>query len=259
MLKHLGRIAAIGLAGAGFPLLAAGGGADLVPKPPAATTEVQRLAFAPGGAIRVENSYGYLTVEAWDEPAVELTVTKTFGRFHDDGAPANAESRMAAVRVTAESRSEREIVVTTATPVRRGAASSVVDLWGEISGRPSPRNSPMGVETDCVLRAPRDSRLTIRHDHGYVRVSGFSGAIDIQSHTGDIMVMLPEAGSYSIDAHTGLGSVTSDFAGRGIKQYVAGTKFVSPGAASARSIRLRMGRGDITIVSETPSGPAEAH
>jgi hypothetical protein len=43
-------------------------------------TKTERVNFLPGGTIQVDNSYGYLTVEGWDEPAVEITVAKSTSR-----------------------------------------------------------------------------------------------------------------------------------------------------------------------------------
>jgi hypothetical protein len=70
-----------------------------------------------------------------------------------------------------------------------------------------------------------------------------------------MIVLLPDPGPYSIDARTRLGSVSSDFAGSGHKQFLVGTQFVHAGQAPAHRIFLRMGRGSITIKTGPPSGP----
>ena len=49
--------------------------------------------FLPGGTIRLDNSYGYLTVEGWDEPEVEITVTKSTDRFYEPEQKEKAEQR----------------------------------------------------------------------------------------------------------------------------------------------------------------------
>ncbi len=113
-----------------------------------------------------------------------------------------------------------------------------------------------GITTEYVIHVPRTSRLTVHQDNGYVWVSDVTGDIEVHSHTGDMIVMLPDPGPYAIDARTRFGSVTSDFVGKGAKRFLVGTRFSYTGAPSARRVNLRMGRGNITIKNGPPSGPA---
>ena len=74
-----------------------------------------------------------------------------------------------------------------------------------------------------------------------------TGDIDVQSRTGDMIVMLPDPGPYSIDARTKLGSVSSDFVGKAARQLLVGSQFALPNQAPSRRIYLRMGCGSIEI------------
>jgi hypothetical protein len=118
-----------------------------------------------------------------------------------------------------------------------------------------PKKTTLGVTVDCTVHVPRDSRLIVHQDHGYVWVSDVAGDIEVRSHTGDMIVLLPDPGPYSIDARTRLGSVSSDTAGSGHKQFLIGTQFVHAGPSPSHRIFLRMGRGSITIKTGEPSGP----
>ena len=82
---------------------------------------------------------------------------------------------------------------------------------------------------EYTVHVPRDSRLVVHQDNGYVWVSDVTGDIEVDSHTGDMIVMLPDPGPYSIDARTRLGSVSSDFTGQGAQAI--------PGGYSLRSRR----------------------
>ena len=109
---------------------------------------------------------------------------------------------------------------------------------------------------------PRDSRLIVHHDNGYVWVSDITGDLDVRSHTGDMIVILSETGPYSIDARTRLGSVSSDLTGKSrsrLSQFVVGSHFDSVSQTPTRRIYLRMGRGSIEIKQDLPLGPAEKH
>jgi hypothetical protein len=235
------------------PIQAADGPAEKAAKQPFEVSSTQRVNFAPGGSIYLENSFGYLTVEGWDEPEVEITVKKSTDRFYDPEQKDQAGKAFEQIRVVAERRSEKELAITTTLPDRHGLPYSILPSGRIIVTMPKKRK--MGVTVDCTVHVPRDSRLVVHHDNGYVWVSDVTGDLEVKSHTGDMIVMLPDPGPYSIDAKTRLGSVSSDFAGDGHKQFLVGTRFLHGGSAGARRIYLRMGRGSITIKNGPPSGP----
>src|ERR1022692_4265993 len=53
-----------------------------------------------------------------------------------------------------------------------------------------------GVTVEYRIHVPHDSRLVVHHDNGYVWVSDMTGDLDVRSHTGDMIVMLPDPGPY---------------------------------------------------------------
>jgi hypothetical protein len=199
----------------------------------------ERVPFAPGGTIRIGNSYGYLTVEGWDAPEVEITVIKSTDRFYEPSQQERAEQPFAQVRVAAERRSDKELTISTILPARH---------------RFLPK-APHGVTAEYRIHVPHDSRLVVHHDNGYVWVSDVTGDLDVRSHTGDMIVMLPDAGPYSIDARTRLGSVSSDLTGKSmsrLSQFLLGSHFAYASQAPKRRVYLRMGRGSIEILQDRP-------
>jgi hypothetical protein len=207
------------------------------PKQSFEVSKTEHVPFTSAGRIHIQGSYGYLAVEGWDEPDVEISVIKSTDKFYDPGQREKQEQRFEKVRVVTEHPSETELTISTAPPVRK-RVFILPRPW-----LPSPRH---GMTPDYRIRVPRNSKLDVRHDNGYVWLSDITGDIDVRSHAGDMIVVLPEPGSYSIDARTGLGSVSSDFVGNG-HRYMAGTHFVHEGTAPARQIYLRMGRGSIEV------------
>jgi hypothetical protein len=241
--------------GAALPLPGADEPKEKAPKQSFEVTRTERVNFLPGGTIRLENSYGYLTVEGWDEPAVEVTVTKSTDRFYEPGQKEKAERPFEQVRVVAERRSDKEFAISTALPVRNSLFSSVLPSGLIVITKPLLPDNKRGVTVEYRVHVPRDSRLTVHHDNGYVWVSDVTGDIEVHSHTGDMIVMLPDAGLYSIDASTRVGSVSSDFSGKGRNRFLLGTHFAYASQAPLRRVHLRMGRGSITIKKSPPSGP----
>lgn len=222
------------------------------PKRPFETSETRHWSFQPGGVIELRRSYGYLTVEGWDEPEVEITITKSTDRFYKPEQKDKAERHFEEIQVATERRSDGDLAISTTLPIRSGLLHSI--LPAERFLVTMPVRSRRGITVEYTVHVPRDSRLVIQHDSGYVWVSDVSGDIDVRSHTGDMIVMLPDAGPYAIDAKTRLGSVLSDFAGKGGWQFPLGAHFAEP-VRPARRVYLRMGRGSITIKNGPASGP----
>jgi len=215
------------------------------PKAPVESTSVQRVRFAPGGTVRIEHSYGYLTVEGWDEPEVELAVTKSTDKFYKPSQQPRAASRAEAVKVVAEEPSSSTLTISTYLPRGKGLVRTVLLL----------PKSKRGITTDCTVRVPRNTRLLVQHDHGYISVDGVAGDIEVLAHTGDMIVTLTDNGSYAIDARTRLGNITSDFTGGSGPRLPFGWRFALHSEAEPRRVRLRIGRGSITIKKGGASGP----
>ena len=216
------------------------------PKQSFEATNTERVPFAPGGTIRLKNSYGYLTVEGWDEPEVEIIVIKSTDSFYEPSQQQRAEQPFAEVRVVTERLSDKELAISTVIPARHRLLPNAVH----------------GVTVEYRMHVPRDSRLIVHHDHGYVWVSDMTGDLEVRSHTGDMIVMLPEPGPYSIDARTRMGSVSSDFTGENLSRFsqlLVGSHFDRASQTPSRRIYLRMGRGSIQILQDRPDRPLERH
>jgi len=74
------------------------------------------------------------------------------------------------------------------------------------------------------------------------------------------LLWLP-AGTYSVDAKTKFGIVSSDLEGKALNQYLIGQRFTRVTPPAAHRIHLRMGFGGITIKeilpeTEIPTAPS---
>jgi len=225
------------------------------PAQPFETSTSKRIAIQPGAAIRLRSSYGYLSVEGWDEPDAEVTITKSTSRFYQPSEKNKADKRLSRVQVDIDQPSPNRIAIATTVARRTSPFTSVLPTGETVITLPLIPPGKQGVTVEYAVRVPRDSRLVVQQDNGYVWVNGLSNDLEVRSHTGDMIVMLPESGNYAIDAKTRLGSVTSDFPGRRGRKLLVGTRFDYTDGAPARQITLRMGRGSITIKREIPTGP----
>jgi hypothetical protein len=206
-------------------------GAETTTAPPVGATSTEHLDFAPGGTIRVKDSFGSLTVEGWDQPGVELTVVKSTG-FKSE-PPQQASEQLDAVRVTAARGSGTELIISTSRPAPRSIAH--------------PLRNGSDVTLEYHIRAPRSSHLVISHEGGFVSVTGMTGDIEATSHRGDIVLMLPDLAACSIDAHTKFGLVTSDAAVATRHKLSPGENLREGGTTASRRLVLRMRFGGIAI------------
>jgi hypothetical protein len=220
--------------GLGLSMLAR---AEVAIERPAQVSHTERVDFAPGGTVRLNDSFGDLYIEGWNLPAVEMTLVK---EMLDYNAPKNVSARLEGVRFTTEHPSANELVIGTTIPSR--------------SFFRHPFGGRGDVNVRYELRVPRDSRLVIRHGGGNVLIDNVTGGVEANNRDGDIVLLLPAPGPYAIDARSKMGTVISDFAGKAHVKYFIGEKFTGTNESAAHPIHLRVGFGGITIKEM----PAEA-
>jgi hypothetical protein len=192
----------------------------------------QRADFAPGGALRIENSIGDLMVLGWDRPDVEITTVK-FSKEYDPKEREKATKELDEVRISVEPR-DRDLVIKTDFP-RHSVFSP-------------PLRGGTRFDLEYYIKAPRDARLIVAHDVGGVHVEDMTGDISVTARQGEITLRLPGDGQYTIDARSKLGDVISDFPGRGKpKPWLLGHQFASDTAQGGHKLFLRVGYGDIII------------
>ena len=187
-----------------------------------------RADLAPGGTVRIDGSRGCLSVEAWDQPGVEVTVTRYRNGFYPAAKKDEAMRKLQALKVTVEKRSEKEVVVTTT-------------------------GSSWGMALEYRVRVPRDSHIAIRHGVGSVIIDGVEGEIEATAKQGDIVAMLPDPGPYSIDARTKLGTIYADYGDPNHQWYLTGERLEKAQPAPAHRIYLRTAIGGIEIQGIPPS------
>jgi hypothetical protein len=207
-------------------------------------TSTQRTNFAPGGAIHWKNSYGNLYIEGWDQPQVEITVIKSTKYDEPTELKRKDTRKLESVQVAIERRSDAELAISTALPRRANRVP------------PLPSSTKNGIRMEYQVHVPRNSRLVIDHHGGLVLVGNMTGDIEAANRDGDIMLMLPASGAYSIDARSKMGHIASDFAGSTRSRYIVGQRFVSTSSSPARRIHLHTGFGGITILAIPPEAEA---
>ena len=194
----------------------------------------ERMDLPAGGTVRLTNSTGELTVEAWDEPGVEITTIKSTKAEFASSERENAVRGLDMLRIAAERRAG-ELVITTYFPRHRGF----------------PPASPLATRTfdlEYHIKVPRDARLVVDHDVGDLHFDGVSGDIHATILRGEMTLLLPAGDQYTLDAKSDFGSVTSDFPGNAKRRFwLVGNQYVQSSQAP-HALYLRVGFGDIVIL-----------
>ena len=225
LLADLVRLAVVAIT---LPLLAANSADDSATQAPHVTS-TQHVDFASGGAIHIDGSYGILQIEGWDRPEVAITVTKSLPSGYERRHPYQAKRLLEGLHVIAGRTSSTELAISTS-------------------------KSNLGIEYE--MQVPRNSNLSIHHRTGYVSVSGVTCDIDATCRRGDLVLWLAENDSYSIDAQSRLGTVSSDLPGTFSSRYLVGRRFSHADSSPSRRITLRDHFGGITIQRLLPESVA---
>ena len=87
--------------------------------------KTEHLDLAPGGTVRLEHSFGAVTVEGWDQAGVEITISRSRDHFYPLDHEKRIEDALQRVNVSLSRKSDAELVITTTLPPRHFTRS-----WG---------------------------------------------------------------------------------------------------------------------------------
>ena len=240
ILKMMIRTLAASLLVAGSFLFAAG------PKQKAVVTNTQHLDFPAGGLLRMVHSTGYVDIEAWGGPGIELTTIKSTKEEVDAADRAKAEGEFQKIQIQPERKGD-ELTITTSFPHLALPP-------------PSPLGKATNFDLEYRIKMPRNARLAIDHNLGEINIQDISGEIRVKTRQGQILLHLPQDRQCAIDAKSGVGAVNSDFPGTGRRAgLLFGRGFVGNAPAGAQKIYLRIRYGDVVILKEnSPAAPGPA-
>lgn len=198
--------------------------------------------FNPGGRVDIEDSFGELHITGWDEPRIEVVVSRKTQKEYDPAGIARAEEMLRRVVVDIEQPQPDHIVIATHFPDRNLLTR--------------PLRGKTNLDLTYEVRIPRNSALWVKHDIGDVRIDGISGDVNATCRVGDINVNLPADVAYDIDARSRIGSVNTPFSER--RSGLLGGHAASDLEAE-RKLYARVGIGEITIRPDSAASDDEIH
>lgn len=206
------------------------------PTEPVVITSTQRVALAPSGTVHIDETWGELSIEGWDEPAVEVVMTRRMAKPYP---VAKAEK----VRTDLERFGAR---VEAAAPDRVSIVG--VNPGGSIA---RPLGGKSGVRLTYVVHVPRNSRLELDNGAGTVRITDVTGDIAIDSDVGEVILKVPIEPTTAVEASSGIGDVEVSAAleeqGDLRRRALVGQRFSYRAARIDKRITVKLGVGSITI------------
>jgi len=192
------------------------------------TEKTQTIEFVSGGLLRMKNSTGMLTIEAWDKPAVELTTIKSARTMLPAKERAKATAQLDQTAFTTE-RHGNELDIATAVPKHARDIEISYHLW-----------------------VPRDTRLAIDHASGEVNIEGVAADIEATLSRGEIFLYLPDDAAYSAKAKSGIGGINlpGDPELRPLHLHL-GHSIAQEGGGKTHILDLKVGYGDIYVMRQT--------
>jgi hypothetical protein len=207
-------------------------GAD-EPKQQVRVSNTEHLDFVPNGTLRLTNSIGVLTVEAWDRTDIEITTIKSTKLEYEARDREKETHELDKVHVGAERHGD-ELVVTTTFPRNR--------LLHPVAGEGN-------FDLEYHIKAPNNTRIVANHHVGDVNVDGLVGDIQATLLEGQITLHLPEEERYTITAKSRFGHVNSDFPGLQKRRWwLLGHHAENEDSTATHKLNLKVGYGDIVIL-----------
>jgi hypothetical protein len=215
-----------------------------LPKTPVQPVQVVttgKVDFAAGGTIRFEGSVGELNIEGWDEPQVQVTLTRL--DYAEAADKDSLKQKLTAITLKTEKGAGNELVVTTTLPHRNYFVRKVLGAT----------NSGLNYR----VMVPRGSHLIVHHGNGDVVIYDVGGDIDATARVGSVVAQVADPAEYTIDARTRAGEVYTDYDGKNRSPLLLGDRFAAGAKTAAHHVYARVRIGDIDVIKmgAVPSMP----
>ena len=206
------------------------------PGEPVAVTSTQRVALAAGGTVHIDETWGELSIEGWDEPAVEVVTTRRTAKPYPAAKAEKTRADLERFGARVEASASDRVSIVGVSP-----GGSVTKPFGGKSG----------VRLTYVVRVPRNSRLELDNGAGTVRIADVTGDIAVDSDVGEVTLRVPIEPTTAVEASSGIGDVDVGDAlerqGDLRRRALVGQRFSYQPPRVDKRITVKLGVGSITI------------
>ena len=203
---------------------------------PVQATRSQSSPLSMNGAVTIDRTWGEVSIEGWDQPSVEVTVTARSKKAYPAAEAEGMRARLAAFGFETKAASPGQLAITGLSP-----NATLLKPFGGKSG----------VSVAYSIRMPRAARLTLRHDVGEVAVKGLESDLDVASRIGDVRLTVPLDASVAVEGSARIGEVSVNPAlgarGSAKRHALVGHSFSYAPSNAHRHIIAHVGIGSVAI------------
>ena len=156
------------LAGATFLLIAAASGIVARHLPvlePAAVVDMQQTLIDSGGILEIQQSAGNVNIIGWEQPQIELTVTKSTSRRFAREDIDQAIAELDRIVVTTDHVGDNHVVIRTKLPSRSAYICT-------------PRGRSK-VKLQYTIKVPKQTKVIVRQETGQVSVKNITANVEV--------------------------------------------------------------------------------
>lgn len=186
----------------------------------------QRVRLENASSIHVKKTFGEVEIEGWDQPEVEITLTRKTQKKYPAAEQADRIARLQRIQIRLSRESEGGLLI-------------------ETQNMPFSKNN---LQLLYKIKVPQNIFLKVSHGIGEVTVTNVLGDLDVRVSIGEIRLRLPDTQLYSLDARARIGDVASEFGGESSQQHLIGQQLTKDsGRVEPVRLFLRVGIGDIQV------------
>lgn len=186
------------------------------------------FAFPSGGTLVVNQSFGEVYVEGWDQTDIELTTVRSSKKAYKPSEIGKAYEELERIAINPMKENDRFVIATDIDKGRFG-------------------KGPGSVQVVYRIKVPFHCNLQIHHEIGQVKVKGVAGHMDVTTRVGEIQLRLPTDAPYAVDASSRAGEVNSEISEWKEPPPTVGQPIPNAPPDDVRKLHLRIGVGSIKI------------
>lgn len=189
-------------------------------------TTTERIPFANGVAVHLKDTFGEVLVEGWERNEIEIELKRGTQKYYATAEHAREKRRLEKVKLAIANDNAGGVVI-------------------ETQNMPFMKNN---FSLEYKVKVPQSIFLKVKHGIGEVTIKNMTSDIEATVRIGELVVEVPEAVRYDVDARAKIGEVGSAYGGQYNRQKLLGAKLTEENNRSEpHKLYLRVGIGEVDV------------
>lgn len=144
---------------------------------PAEIVDTQQTLISSGGILEVKESHGNVNIIGWEQPQIEVTVTKSTSRRFSREDIDQAIAELDRIVVTTDHVGDNRVVIRTQLPSRSGYINT--------------RRGKSRFKLQYTIKVPKQTKIIVTQDAGQVSVKNVTSAVEVNTCPGGLTIGTP--------------------------------------------------------------------